>query len=88
MRLPQGRMSFMMICTTNYVNIDNNFFKKNFFIVDMAKNLSIHAPITLEELGATLKPKATTPGPGGMFDTYLKKLRDIIVNAWNLRCKL
>jgi hypothetical protein len=86
--MPQGRMSFMMICTTNYVNIDNNFLK-NFFIVDMAKSLSIHAPITLEQLWATLKPtNATTPGPDGISKTKFKKLRDTIVNAWNLRCKL
>ncbi len=46
------------------------------------------APITIGELWQTLKPtRATTPGPDGMSNTYLKRLWDIIgpliLYVWN-----
>jgi hypothetical protein len=58
------------------------------FQVDGVTNEAVGAPGTLEELWLTLKPtKATTPGPDGLSNTYLKKLWTImgplIVDAWN-----
>jgi len=66
--------------------IDHTFFD-NMFVVDADQNNSIHKELTLQELWQTLKPlKATTPGPDGISNTYLKKLFDIlgpmIIDAW------
>ena len=68
-------------------DIDERFLE-NMFSVDEELKQNIHAEITLNELWKTLKSlKATTPGPDGISNTYLKKLLDIlgplIVEAWN-----
>jgi hypothetical protein len=57
------------------------------FTVNEGVNQTINSEITVNELWGTLKPlKATTPGPDGMSNTYLKKLWDIIgpliAEAW------
>jgi len=62
-------------------------FLDNMFTVDADLNNSIIADITLNELWQTLKSlRATTPGPDGISNTYLKKLFDImgplIIEAW------
>jgi Reverse transcriptase (RNA-dependent DNA polymerase) len=49
---------------------------------------NIHAPITLEEMWNTIKSiRATTPGPDGISNLYIKKLwyilGPIILDAWN-----
>jgi hypothetical protein len=67
--------------------MDNNFLDE-MFVVEEGMNDYLCAPITLIELWHTLRPtRATTPGPDGMSNTYLKKLWDIvgplILNAWN-----
>ncbi len=67
-------------------HIEPSFFEK-MFTVDDDFNHSIKADITLNEMWQTLKSlKATTPGPDGISNTYLKKLFDIvgplIVEAW------
>jgi hypothetical protein len=52
---------------------------EHMFTVEQADNDHIKSDITLAELWATLKPlKATTPGPDGISNLYLKKLWDII----------
>ncbi len=66
----------------------NDYLLRNMFSVEQAENDYMSLPITLDELWANLKStKATTPGPDGMSNTYLKKLWHIIgpllVNAWN-----
>jgi hypothetical protein len=56
------------------LGVDENFFNE-MFTVEPADNTNINAPVTLEELWKTLKPtKATTPGPDGLSNLYLKKL--------------
>jgi hypothetical protein len=62
-------------------------FLDNMFSVDADLNNSINADITLNELWQTLKSlRATTPGPDGISNAYLKKLFDIvgplIIEAW------
>jgi hypothetical protein len=62
-------------------------FLDNMFTVDPIENEQLCAPISINELWLTLKPtRATTPGPDGLSNTYLKKLWDImgplIVEAW------
>jgi hypothetical protein len=69
------------------LTIDDHFLDE-MFTVDEATNCGIGAPVTLNELWLTLKPtKATTPGPDGISNTYLKKLWGIIgpliLEAWN-----
>jgi hypothetical protein len=61
---------------------------QNMFTVAPEDNVSISQPITLDELWRNLKnTKATTPGPDGLSNTYLKKfwhvLGPLIVEAWN-----
>jgi hypothetical protein len=68
-------------------NIDATFLN-HMFEVDDDQNDVIKAEITLNELWQTLKGlKATTPGPDGISNAYLKKLFDIIgpliVEAWS-----
>jgi hypothetical protein len=60
---------------------------RNMFTVTNDENTYMARPITLDELWANFKnTKATTPGPDGMSNTYLKKLWPIagplILNAW------
>jgi len=67
--------------------MDNNFLDE-MFTVEEGMEGYLCAPITLGELWQTLRPtRATTPGPDGMSNTYLKKLWDIIgpliLDAWN-----
>ncbi len=67
-------------------HIDPPFFD-NMFTVDNELNENIATDITLNELWQTLKSlRATTPGPDGISNTYIKKLFDIvgplIVDAW------
>jgi exonuclease III len=66
--------------------VDDTFFS-NMFTLPAEQNACINAPITLDELWSNLKGlKATTPGPDGLSNTYLKKLWDIlgplILSAW------
>jgi hypothetical protein len=66
--------------------IANDLFE-HMFTVEQADNDHIKSEITLAELWATLKPlKATTPGPDGISNLYLKKLWDImgplILDSW------
>ncbi len=72
----------------NHVTDIQDDLLKNMFVVDPEINDVINSPITLHELWLALRPlKATTPGPDGISNTYLKKLWDIIgpiiVDAWN-----
>jgi len=69
-----------------YTQIEPSFFD-NMFTIEADLNDSIKADITLNELWQTLKSlRATTPGPDGISNTYLKKLFDImgplIIDAW------
>jgi endonuclease/exonuclease/phosphatase (EEP) superfamily protein YafD len=69
------------------LTIDGSLFH-NMFKVDQDASDNIDAPVNLHELWETLKStKATTPGPDGISNTYLKKLWDIlgplIEAAWN-----
>jgi hypothetical protein len=63
-------------------------FLDNMFTADPNEQQLLCAPLSLDELWQTLKPtRATTPGPDGMSNTYLKKLWDIlgplILDSWN-----
>jgi hypothetical protein len=67
--------------------IDETFLDE-MFRVGHDENAMMNSPVTLNELWSTLKPtKATTPGPDGLSNTYLKKLWDVlgplILDAWN-----
>jgi len=67
-------------------NIDDDFLA-HMFSVDEVVNDSINRDITIDELWQTLRPlRATTPGPDGMSNVYLKKLWDIlgplILDSW------
>jgi hypothetical protein len=67
-------------------DIANDLFQY-MFKVEQPENDAISTDITLEELWRTLKPlKATTPGPDGISNLYLKKLWDImgplILDSW------
>ncbi len=58
------------------------------FIVQQHFQDNIHACITLKEMWNTIKPiRATTPGPDGISNLYIKKLWNIlcpiILDAWN-----
>jgi hypothetical protein len=58
------------------------------FEVSPEVNGMISAPLTVNELWTNLKnARATTPGPDGLSNTFIKKLWDIIgpliVDAWN-----
>jgi exonuclease III len=60
---------------------------RNMFSVTQYENEYVSKPITLDELWLNLRnAKATTPGPDGMSNTYLKKLWHIIgpliLDAW------
>jgi hypothetical protein len=66
---------------------DDNFLDLMFRVDEMA-DMGMAAPVTISELWSALKPtKATTPGPDGLSNTYLKKLWGIlgplILDAWN-----
>jgi len=68
------------------LQIDDNFFDE-MFRVEEEEDTLISKPVTMDELWATLKmTKATTPGPDGLSNTYLKKLwgllGPLILNAW------
>ncbi len=69
------------------ITVDGDFLT-HMFEVDNEHQQSIAAPITLEELWAALKSvRATTPGPDGISNMYLKRLWDIagplVLEAWN-----
>jgi hypothetical protein len=69
------------------LQIDDSFFNE-MFTAEVGDNKMINAPVTLEELWLTLKPtKATTPGPDGLSNLYIKKLwgvlGPVILDAWN-----
>jgi endonuclease/exonuclease/phosphatase (EEP) superfamily protein YafD len=72
----------------NTENVNNcDHLLRNMFSVTQNDNESMSLPLTLEELWLNLKnTKATTPGPDGMSNTYLKKLWHVIgpliLNAW------
>jgi hypothetical protein len=71
---------------THPVDIDATFLNE-MFTVDELHQRTISAPITLAELWAALKGvRATTPGPDGISNAYLKKLWDLvgplILAAW------
>lgn len=71
---------------TETINIDNNLFD-HMFKVENTQNTALSLPVTKEELWANLKnARATTPGPDGLSNTYLKKLwhvqGDLLANAW------
>ena len=58
------------------------------FTVQQHFHYNIHAPITLDEMWNTIKSiRATTPGPDGISNLYIKKLwyilGPIILEAWN-----
>jgi hypothetical protein len=62
-------------------------FLDTMFTVDEAHSAAIDAPLTLAELWASLKSvRATTPGPDGISNLYLKRLWDLIgpliLRAW------
>jgi hypothetical protein len=69
------------------LEVDDSFFQHMFSVDPVDKN-GIDAPIQVGELWEALKPtKATTPGPDGISNTYLKKLWDVlgplIAAAWS-----
>jgi hypothetical protein len=69
------------------VDIDDTFLD-GMFTLPQEENAIIDTPVTIDELWSNLKSlKATTPGPDGLSNTYLKKLWDIlgplILSAWN-----
>ena len=71
----------------NNVDIDNDFLAE-MFTVQQHFQENIHAPITLDEMWNTIKSiRATTPGPDGISNLYIKKLwhilGPIILDAWN-----
>jgi len=62
-------------------------FLNEMFVVDAYQNDTVNTEITLHELWQTLRTlKATTPGPDGISNSYIKKMFDIlgplIVDAW------
>jgi len=68
------------------LSVDEHFLD-GLFQVDEVDNEGIGAPVTIEELWLTLKnTKATTPGPDGLSNTYLKRLwviiGPLILAAW------
>jgi hypothetical protein len=69
------------------IDIDNDFLNE-MFTVQQPHQDGIHAPLTLDEMWNTIKPvRATTPGPDGISNLYIKKLwyilGPIILDAWN-----
>jgi hypothetical protein len=67
-------------------NITDDLFR-HMFTVEQNENDIIKSEIKLAELWTTLKPlKATTPGPDGISNLYLKKLWDVmgplILESW------
>ncbi len=69
------------------IEIDSTLFD-NMFKVNDLQNAELSKPITKEELWFNLKSiRATTPGPDGISNTYIKKFwhifGDLLVNAWN-----
>jgi hypothetical protein len=69
------------------VNIDNNFLDEMFEVQQHFQD-NIHAPITLDEMWNTIRSvRATTPGPDGISNLYIKKLwyilGPVILDAWN-----
>jgi len=71
----------------NHIDIDNDFFNEMFTVQQHLQD-NIHAPITLDEMWNTIKSiRATTPGPDGISNLYIKKLWNtlgpIILDAWN-----
>jgi endonuclease/exonuclease/phosphatase (EEP) superfamily protein YafD len=72
--------------STNMVENPDHLLRNMFTVAPNDSNY-ISQPLTLEELWLNLKnTKATTPGPDGMSNIYLKKLWHImgplILNAW------
>jgi Reverse transcriptase (RNA-dependent DNA polymerase) len=71
----------------NNIDIDNDFLNVMFTVQQHFQD-NIHAPITLDEMWNTIKSiRATTPGPDGISNLYIKKLwyilGPIILEAWN-----
>ena len=71
----------------NNIDIDNDFLNEMFNVQQNFQD-NIHAPITLDEMWNTIKSiRATTPGPDGISNLYIKKLWNtfgpIILDAWN-----
>jgi len=69
------------------IRCDENFLDSMFRVEEVA-DVGMAAPVTINELWSALKPtKATTPGPDGLSNTYLKKLwcvlGPLILDAWN-----
>jgi hypothetical protein len=69
------------------IDIDNDFLNEMFTVQQQHQD-SIHAPLTLDEMWNTIKSvRATTPGPDGISNLYIKKLwyilGPIILDAWN-----
>ncbi len=59
-------------------NIDGSFLD-NMFTVEDQVNVAIGVPLTLTELWDNLRGlRATTPGPDGISNTYIKNLLDIL----------
>ena len=70
----------------NNIDIDNDFLNEMFTVQQHFQD-NIHAPITLDEMWNTIKSiRATTPGPDGISNLYIKKLWNIlgpiILDAW------
>jgi hypothetical protein len=73
----------------NHIDIDNDFLNEMFTVQQHLQD-NIHAPITLDEMWNTIKSiRATSPGPDGISNIYIKKLWNtlgpIILDAWNYR---
>jgi hypothetical protein len=71
----------------NNIDIDNDFLNEMFNVQQNFQD-NIHAPITLDEMWNTIKSiRATTPGPDGISNLYIKILLNIlgpiIWDAWN-----
>jgi len=62
----------------NNIDIDNDFLNEIFTVQQHFQD-NIHAPITLDEMWNTIKSiRATTPGPDGILNLYIKKLWNIL----------
>ena len=62
----------------NNIDIDNDFLNEMFTVQQHFQD-NIHAPITLDEMWNTIKSiRATTPGPDGILNLYIKKLWNIL----------
>jgi hypothetical protein len=69
------------------IDIDNEFLAEMFTVQQNFQD-NIHTLITLNEMWNTIKSiRATTPGPDGISNLYIKKLwyilGPVILDAWN-----